>query len=266
MPPETVSRPRPSPSELGPAPWVDPAAYGACIGVVALEAVVVLLWWPKRSLAWSLAHQSSPDALLALVLALGAALAWLAIRAGAGELGEQGGACPRGAPGDAGSPTRAPRAMMRATGARLGEEALGQGVLAGWLLVLSAPLLVAAGSVSGVAPAALAWSIACVCVASLPYRMLGLLLARLVGSPGQDLWIGVRVGLGGFYLATAFLGPASQPGILLRLLADPPPSGWTPPEPGPAEFLLWQLVLTLGCGGAAALAGRKRSGTSRRAG
>ena len=56
------------------------------LGLLLLQAVVLFLWWPKSGVAPMLESQYGPRTLAAVVMAVGVAMAYLALRAGAEEI------------------------------------------------------------------------------------------------------------------------------------------------------------------------------------
>jgi hypothetical protein len=57
-----------------------------CLALLAIQAFVLLLWWPKSSLYFTLVGQHSPNTVMASSIALGISVSYLGIRLGAEEL------------------------------------------------------------------------------------------------------------------------------------------------------------------------------------
>ena len=56
------------------------------LGLLLLLAIVLIIWWPKTGLEQALVSQQDPNTLTAVVIALGVAMAYLALRCGAEEI------------------------------------------------------------------------------------------------------------------------------------------------------------------------------------
>src|SRR5688572_5671934 len=59
-------------------------------GLLVLLAAVLIVWWPKTGLEQVLESQQAPNTLMAVVIALGIAMSYLALLCGAEEIMLQG--------------------------------------------------------------------------------------------------------------------------------------------------------------------------------
>jgi len=133
------------------------------VGMLLVQAVILLLWWPREDVAQVLDAQSGPNTLTAVVMTIGITTAYQAIRAGAEEL------MLRGQHGlrdwALGTPLRTARLL--------------RGYLAGHLvydlhlLALSAPLVLMTFTISGGEWAPLGWCMAAALVQALFYTLCG---------------------------------------------------------------------------------------------
>lgn len=184
-------------------------AHFTYLGYLGIQALVVFLAWPKSDLYHMLATGSAPQPLLAVVITLGATLAYYSLRAGAEEfvlpgqhsLGEW------------------------ALTTRLGLGRILRGYLAGHCLqtlhavVLSSPLLLAAFSVSGGTWSGLAWSLAAILVQAAFYRLVGALVYLTIGDKRVLTLLCLRALVLLGYAVTVFALPlASHLVISYRLL------------------------------------------------
>lgn len=194
------------------------------LGHLALQGLVLFLWWPPRNdLYHVLATGNPPDPLLAVIIATGVTLSWYSLRAGAEEIL---------------LPGQHP----------LGEWALGtplplarilRGYLGGQLLqslhavFLSAPLLLAAFTVGGGTWPVLLASIAAILVQALFYRLAGALLYLVLGHRRTLTLVSLRAALILGYALPPFLLPAaSHIMVSLRLFDSAAPAAATGPEAG----------------------------------
>jgi hypothetical protein len=142
-----------------------------CLGLLLLQACVLFVYWPKDGVAELLASQASPHALSAVVMALGAALAYFALRIGSEEIL---------LPGQHGL-----RDWALATELSLGRimrgYLLGQIVHSIHLALLSSPLILMAFTVSGGEWAALLWCVAAALIQALFYRLCGAITHLTLG-------------------------------------------------------------------------------------
>jgi hypothetical protein len=141
------------------------------LGLLLLQALLLVLFWPQSGVAEMLESQHSPDTLAAVMMAIGVTTAYFALRAGAEEIL---------LPGQHGL-----RDWARAT--PLGPGRIVRGYLVGQLvhslhlLALSAPLLLIAFTVSGGEWAALTWCMAAALLQALFYRLCGAIAHLTVG-------------------------------------------------------------------------------------
>jgi hypothetical protein len=181
------------------------------LGLLLLQAVVLLVWWPKSGVAQVLASQYSPNTLVAVVMAVGVCTAYVALRAGAEEFV---------LPGQHGL-----RDWALATPLALGRIVrgylLGQFVHSLHLLALSAPLVLVAFTVAGGEWVALGWCVAALLVQALFYRLCGALTHLLIGQHHSESLFTVRTILLVIYVPVGVLAPVtSHPAITYRALSE----------------------------------------------
>ena len=170
------------------------------LGLLLLQAVVLFLWWPKSGVAPMLESQYGPRTLAAVVMAVGVAMAYLALRAGAEEIL---------LPGQHGL-----RDWALATSLGLGRilrgYLLGQLVHSLHLLALSSPLLLMAFTVSGGEWTALGWCMAAALVQALFYRLCGAITHLAIGQHRAESFFTVRAILLLVYVAAGLLAPVTS--------------------------------------------------------
>jgi hypothetical protein len=189
------------------------AAQYAYLNYLAIQALVLFAWWPKRGLDEVLATGDGPDTLLAVSIALGIAVAYHGVRAGAEEIllpGQQ--------------PLR-----EWAVGTSLPLTRVVGGYLSGHLLetahalALSCPLLLAAFSVTGGRPSALAWCLTAVVFQATVYRLAGAVMYLWVGHYGVTMYLSIRALAVAGLLVTPFVHPAASYLVIShRLLSSEP--------------------------------------------
>ena len=170
------------------------------LGLLLLQAVVLLLWWPKSEVAQMLERQQSPRTLTAMVMAVGLTTAYFALRAGAEEIM---------LPGQHGLRDWARAASLR-PGRILHGYILGQLLHSLHLLVLSAPLLLMAFTLSGGDWAALGWCLAAVLAQALFYRLCGAITRLTVGHHADVSFYIVRAILLLIYIPVGLLAPVTS--------------------------------------------------------
>ena len=174
------------------------------LGLLLLQGVVVLLWWPRDPLVQVLESQSGPNVLTALVMTFGATAAYLSLRIGAEEVL---------LPGQHGL-----RDWALATPLPLGRilhgYVLGQFVLSLYLLALSAPLILMAFTVSGGEWPALAWCLAAALLHTFFYRLCGAIIHVTVGQHRAESRFFVRAILIVVYVPIGFLVPYTSHVVL----------------------------------------------------
>lgn len=183
--------------------------YLGCLGI---QALALFLWWPRRELFQSLANESGPNALLAVVIALGLTLAYYSARAGAEEflLAGQQPLCEWAVS----TPLPLPRVL--------------RGYLIGHLvqtlhaLALSSPLLLTAFSVGGGEWPVLGWSLVTIALLATCFRLVGAVLYLAIGHYDVATHLSLRALLLVGYAATPVLyPPASHFVVSYRLMDDP---------------------------------------------
>jgi hypothetical protein len=181
------------------------------LALLLVQAVVLFLWWPKNGVAQMLESQHGPDTLIAVVIAVGATTAYHALRAGAEEFV---------LPGQHGL-----RDWALATPLGLGRVlrgyALGQIVHSLHLLMLSAPLVLIAFTVSGGEWPAVAWCIAGALVQALFYRLSGAVTHLVIGQHPAECHFVVRTILAVVYVPIGWLVPfTSHVALTSRVLGE----------------------------------------------
>ena len=206
----------------------------AWIGYLSVQGLALFLWWPpEHDLYHVLATGNPPDTLAAVVIALGATLAYYSLRAGAEELRLEG---------------QHP----------LGEWVLGtalplsrilRGYLGGHLLqslhavALSSPLLLAAFSVAGGSWTGLGWSLAAVLAQAAFYRLVGALLYFTIGRRHALTLVALRAALLLGYAVPPFLLPAASHLMVSHRLFNPPSPASAAALPEPLAFVLVYTAL-----------------------
>ena len=184
-------------------------AHFSYFGYLTLQAAVLFLLWPKSDLYHVLATGKAPQTLVAVVITVGATLAYYSLRAGAEEIL---------------LPDQHPLGeWVLAT--RLGLGQIVRGYIGGHLLqtghalVLSSPLLLAAFAVAGGTWSALAWSLATILVQATFYRLVGILVYLAIGEQRALTLLSVRaLLLLGYAVSVAVLPVASHLVVSYRLL------------------------------------------------
>jgi hypothetical protein len=170
------------------------------LGLVLLQAAVVFVWWPKDRLAQVLESQHGPHTLTAVVMAVGLATAYFALRAGAEQIL---------LPGQHGL-----RDWTLATALGLGRilrgYVLGQLAHSLHLLVLSSPLLLMAFTVSGGEWDALGWCMAATLVQALFYRLCGAITHLTIGQHRVETVFVMRAILVVVYVPVGLLAPVTS--------------------------------------------------------
>lgn len=179
------------------------------LNCLLLQAAVLMLWWPKRTLSEALLKENPPDSLLAIVIAVGFTCAYYALRIGAEEVllkGQQPLVHWAGA-----TALSLPRILLGYLG--------GRGLQISHALLLSSPLVLAAYSVGGGSWPALGWCMVAVLVQAVFYLLLGAVVCTLAGRHGTRTFVSIRAILLGVYTATMVLLPvASQVMVTHKLL------------------------------------------------
>lgn len=179
--------------------------------LLLLQAVVLVLWWPKSGVAQALESQHGPHALTAVVIAFGVATAYIALRAGAEEFL---------LPGQHGL-----RDWALATPLTLGRVLrgylVGQLLYSLHLLALSSPLLLMAFTISGGEWIPLGWCLAAALVQAVPYRLCGAITHLTIGQHRIESYCAVRAVLLLVYVPLGFLVPvASHVALTSRALGE----------------------------------------------
>jgi len=181
------------------------------LGLLLLQALVLLVWWPKSSVTQMLESQHSPNTLVAVVMAVGATTAYVALRAGAEEFV---------LPGQHGLRDWA-LASRLGLGRVIRGYLLGQLVHSLHLLALSTPLVLIAFTVSGGEWAPLGWCVAALLVQALFYRLCGALTHLMIGQHHGETLFTVRTILLVIYVPVGVLAPVtSHPAFTYRTLSE----------------------------------------------
>ena len=206
------------------------------LGYLALQGLVLFLWWPPRNdLYHVLATGNPPDTLLAVVIALGATLSYYSLRAGAEEL-----LLPGQSPlGEWALASRLPLARIL------------RGYIAGQLLqsvhavLLSSPLLLAAFTVGGGAWLPLLASLGALLVQALFYRLSGALLYLLLGHRRTLALVSVRAVLLLGYAVPPFVLPAASHIMVSYRLFNPSPPAESTTVPEPLLYVSIYVALSV---------------------
>ena len=211
------------------------------LGALALQAGVLFVMWPKGGVDELLAGQHSPYTLAAVVMAMGLAMAYCALRAGNEEILLRG--------------QHGLRDWALATPLGLGRilrgYVLGQIVQSLNQLALSAPLLLVAFTVSGGEWAALAACVGAALIQAVFYRLCGAITHLTLGQHGTRSLFAIRTLLAVVYVPVGWLVPVTSHLVLsYRALGESPPAG----AAFPAGTTAWVFMATYaGLGTLAAL-------------
>ena len=205
--------------------------------LLAVQAVVVLLWWPTSPVVQMLETQHGPDTLLAVVMAVGVTTAYHALRAGAEEFL---------LPGQHGL-----RDWALATPLSLGRIVRGyvmaQLVHVLHLLALSSPLVLMAFTVSGGEWHAVAWCLVAMLIQALFYALSGAVMHLAIGQHPAECHFFVRAILVVVYVPIGWLVPfTSHVTITYRALGDGVQTQAAfPGVPDPWAFMLFYMGLSM---------------------
>lgn len=188
------------------------------LNYLLLQAGVLLLWWPKGALLARLESEAGPATLLAVLVAVGASVAYYSIRAGAEELLLPG--------------QSSLREWVLATPLKLGR--ILRGYLCGHILqtlhaiMLSSPLLLMAYAVAGDEWTGLVWSVTAILFQAAFYRLVGAVLYLLIGHYEVIMFLALRVVLVlGFLIAGALIPLTGYWRVSYHLLNGVAPTGFT---------------------------------------
>lgn len=209
--------------------------YNLCL--LGLQAAVLFVLWPKGGVDELLASQHSPHTLAAVVMAMGLAMAYFALRAGSeGIL----------LPGQHGLRDWA-LATALGPGKILRGYVVGQLVQSLHQLVLSTPLLLTAFTVSGGEWVALGWCVAAALVQAMFYRLCGAITHLTVGQDAAGSLFIVRTILVVVYVLFGWFAPVtSHLAFTYHTLAETMPSqSAVAAAPDPGVFLGIYTVLNM---------------------
>ncbi len=186
------------------------------LGYLALQALVLLLWWPKTSLFDRIGTTGEPATLAAVVIFTGAVLGYFAIQLSVEEL-----AGPK-----TGRPQRAAEDSLSSTPPL--ECCKIHLLQLGYLMALCAPITLVAHSIASVAATHLLWIAAITAVHTTFYQLLGLWL-RLRWLERDRILVSVaaRVALVSIYLFTSVYVPGLSHVRMSFQLAQPQSSSPT---------------------------------------
>lgn len=198
------------------------------LGLVVLQAGVLFVLWPKGGVDELLASQHSPYTLAGIVMAMGLAMGYIALRAGAEEVlltGQHG-----------------LRDWTLATPLRLGRILRGylgaQLVHSTYLLVLSSPMVAMAFTVSGGEWPALGWCVAGALVQAMFYRLCGAITHLTIGHYEVQSHFTVRAILVMMYVVIGWFAPVtSHLALTFHVLDAAPATQSVHRAPDPAVFL-----------------------------
>jgi hypothetical protein len=207
------------------------------LGLLVLQVAVLFVLWPKGDVTELLASQHSPYTLAGVVMAMGVAMAYIALRAGIEEIL---------LPGQHGL-----RDWAVATPLGLGR--ILRGYLAGqfvhslYLLALSSPLLLMAFTVSGGEWAALGWCVSAALVQAVFYRLCGAITHLTREQHRARRLYTIRTILAVVYVPVGWFAPVTSHlaftfGALGETVATQPA---VLESPDPAEFLAIYAVLSV---------------------
>jgi hypothetical protein len=170
------------------------------LGYLAVQALALLLWWPKHDVFTVMESGLEPDVLVAVLTALGASCCYLSLRCGAEEIMLQG-----------------QHSIFEWTSVdALPLNRLLAGYLASHLLIsmfwvgLAMPLVMAAWSVGGGGWSALGASIVALTVQALTFRLVGAVLYLRVGHHGALMFVLLRTVFVVAYIVLGFIVPAGS--------------------------------------------------------
>lgn len=196
----------------------------AYLNCLLLQAVVVLFWWPKRTLSEALMNENPPDTLLAVIIALGVTTAYYALRTGGEEVlvAEQ----------------QPLRGWVVAT--RLSLPRILIGFLLGRFLqtlqamFLSLPLVLAAYSVGSGTWPGVGWCLVTILAQAFFYQVLGAVLYTTIGQFATSTFLSLRAALVvGYGLTLGLFPEASHVVVTYELLSEEP---WLTTGPLPPYF------------------------------
>jgi hypothetical protein len=184
--------------------------------LLVLLVSVLIVWWPKTGLEQVLESQQAPNTLTAVVIALGIAMAWLALLCGAEEIMLRG--------------QHGLRDWALATPVRPGRilrgYLLGHTLGSVHFLVLSIPVLLTAFTISGGEWAALGWCVVAALVQAVFYRLCGAITHLTIGQHRAESRFAVRAILVLVYVPVGVLAPVtSHVAFTARVLGEH--QGWT---------------------------------------
>jgi len=206
------------------------------LSLVLLQVAVLFVLWPKGDVTELLASQHSPYTLAAVVMAMGLAMAYIALRAGIEE---------NLLPGQHGL-----RDWALATPLGLGRilrgYLVGQLVHSLYLLALSSPLLLMAFTVSGGEWAALGWCVGAALLQAVFYRLCGAITHLTMGQHRTECLYTIRTILAVVYLPVGWIVPVtSHLAFTFRALGETMSAQPVIVElPDPAGFLAIYAVLS----------------------
>lgn len=170
------------------------------LALLALQASVLFVLWPKGGVDELLASQHSPYTLAGVVMAMGLSMAYFALRSGSEEIL---------LPGQHGLRDWA-LATPLGLGRIIGGYVTGQLIQSLHQLALSAPVILVAFTVSGGEWTAAGWCVAAALVQALFYRLCGAITHLTMGEHGARSLFTVRTILFVVYIPVGWIAPITS--------------------------------------------------------
>ena len=206
------------------------------LAVLALQAAVLFVLWPKGGVDELLASQHSPHTLAAVVIAMGLGMAYFALRVGSEAIL---------LPGQHGLRDWA-LATPLGVGRILRGYLVGQIIHSLHLLVLSSPLLLMAFTVSGGEWTALGWCVAATLIQALFYRLCGAITHLAIGQHQTETLFAIRTVLVVVYVPLGWFAPVTSHLVFtFRMLGETTVAQPAFAAPDPAVFLAIYAGLSL---------------------
>ncbi|NKC12703.1 MAG: hypothetical protein GKR94_11025 [Gammaproteobacteria bacterium] len=180
--------------------WRGGELYRAYFGYLLLQAIVLVLWWPKSDLASALERGVGSDVLSAVVVVAAGSIAYTSLRAGAEELMADG----------QHSLHEWRQVAALPTGWLVAGYLAGHALTTAHLMALSAPIVLTAWGVGGGNWPGLLLCCAGVMLLALNYRMLGALLYLRFGHAGSLMFVALRGVFAVVFVVLAFMFPPSS--------------------------------------------------------
>lgn len=175
-----------------------------------VQAVIVMLWWPKLALLRALETHDAPDTLPVALLLLGIAVPYFSLRLGAGELEDDDELTLLGRLGLPDAPP---------AGALVANELIGAFCQSFHLLVLTLPIVLVAVGIGGGALPVVAACIAFVLPLAVAWRLFGVVCLVRGGEGNPVAFFMIRASFVVVQFALSIVaGPVSHVALVLHLL------------------------------------------------